>query len=81
MIRKVSTYLESSAFNKWFFYLQEKEFIEPAKEIVLNRARNEYSTDMKIDSMQEKLEKSENEIIRLNSKIDEILNLLKRDDN
>ena len=63
------------------FYLQEKEFIEPAKEIVLNRARNEYSTDMKIDSMQEKLDKSENEIIRLNTKIDEILNLLKRDDN
>merc|ERR1719322_632582 len=55
---------------------KEKEFIEPAKEIVLNRARNEHSMEMKIDSMQEKINNSESQIMKLNSKLDLILHEL-----
>ena len=60
-----------------FWYFQEKEFIEPAKEIVLKRSKNEASMDEKLNIMEEKLQNSDAEIKKLNLKIDEILNILK----
>jgi len=53
---------------------QEKEFIKPAKQIILERSKKLLSTDEKIENMENKLEEK---IQHLDAKMTEILEILK----
>ena len=54
--------------------IQEKEFIKPAKQIILERSKKLLSTDEKIEHMENKLEEK---IQHLDAKMTEILEILK----
>ena len=58
---------------------QEKDFVEPAKTIILQRTKSEVSVNDKTSLIEEKIAKSQEEFEKMNLKIEEKLNESQRE--